>query len=581
MSNARLIRGTEGSDLVTFTILSDGDEIPRSIQILTIDISSEANRIPSATLVIIDGDAAEGNFSISSSGRFDPGKKLQIRLGYNAEEETLFTGIVIRQSIRIRENTSQLIVECRDAAVKLTSLEKSGYFLDQKDSEVITALVEGAGLEVEMEGTTEVHKELVRYQLTDWDFILTRADLNGLLAFTENGKISFRKPDFTQEPVLTAVYGSSLLEFDAEIDARASLSGVIAASWDMTNQEITEYEASISLKNEYGNLSSDALAEILHAEPLTIRHPGDISASELQHWANARLQKAVMAKARGRARFQGTSVVKPGSLIGINGVGEHFEGNVFVSGVRHQVAQGNWTTHVQFGLDPEWFAARASISGNGGINYFPTLQGLHTGVVTALENDPAREERIRVRLPLIDPDSEGIWCRVSTLDAGYERGSFFRPEIGDEVTVGFIGGDPRQPVVLGMLHSSTHPAPYQAEDENHLKGFVSRSGIRWTFDDDKKVFTLETPAGNKIRLSDDESGIVLADQHGNEIILNNSGISMVSKSALRMQADTSLEVKAQTITQQSASSLSLEGNSGMKLKSSGIMDIQGSLVKIN
>ena len=89
---------------------------------------------------------------------------------------------------------------------------------------------------------------------------------------------------------------------------------------------------------------------------------------------------------------------------------------------------------------------------------------------------------------------EGVWARLATLDAGDGRGTFFRPEIDDEVVVGFLDGDPRFPVVLGQCHSSAKPAPEPAKDDNHVKGYVSRSKLKLTFDDDKKVVVLETPA---------------------------------------------------------------------------------------
>jgi uncharacterized protein involved in type VI secretion and phage assembly len=48
--------------------------------------------------------------------------------------------------------------------------------------------------------------------------------------------------------------------------------------------------------------------------------------------------------------------------------------------------------------------------------------------VTKLEADPDGEDRIQVRLPILDAQADGIWARVSSLDAGENRGFFFRPE---------------------------------------------------------------------------------------------------------------------------------------------------------
>ena len=94
----------------------------------------------------------------------------------------------------------------------------------------------------------------------------------------------------------------------------------------------------------------------------------------------------------------------------------------------------------------------------------PAIGGLQIGVVSQLQDDPDGEDRILVQIPIIDNQEQGIWCRVSSLDAGDSRGAYFRPEIGDEVIVGFINEDPNDAVVLGMLHSSAKPAPITASD---------------------------------------------------------------------------------------------------------------------
>ncbi len=75
-------------------------------------------------------------------------------------------------------------------------------------------------LTADVEATSNSHKELVQYQSSDWDFILTRAQANGKLCFTEDGTIKIAKPDFSKKEVETVVYGSSIHEFDGEIDAR-------------------------------------------------------------------------------------------------------------------------------------------------------------------------------------------------------------------------------------------------------------------------------------------------------------------------------------------------------------------------
>jgi uncharacterized protein involved in type VI secretion and phage assembly len=204
----------------------------------------------------------------------------------------------------------------------------------------------------------------------------------------------------------------------------------------------------------------------------------------------------------------------------------------------------------------------------------PAVRGLQLGVVTALQGDPDGEDRIKVRLPLVSPSQEGTWARLATLDAGSSRGTYFRPEIGDEVVVGFLGNDPRFPLVLGMCHSSAKPAPEPATDDNHHKGYVSRSKIRLHFDDDTKSLVLETPAGNKLVLSEADKRITIADQNGSSITLDTGGVTIKSAKNLILKA-------ANKITIEGAANLELKAQNGFKAACGQSAEITGPTTTIN
>ena len=298
--------------------------------------------------------------------------------------------------------------------------------------------------------------------------------------------------------------------------------------------------------------------------------------------------KERLAKVRGRAKFQGFAGVLPGNIIEVTGIGERFQGKMYVSGVRHTVANGNWETDVQFGLSPDLFAETYNLRPMPAAGLLPAVCGLQIGVVTVLENDPDGEDRIKVRLPLVSAAEEGLWARVATLDAGKERGTFFRPEIGDEVVVGFLNDDPRHPVILGMCHSSAKPAPEPAKDTNHRKGYVSREKMHFVFDDEKKIIVLDTPGGNKLILSEEDKGIVIADQNGNKITLNDSGIKIESTKELTLKAaqdikieGLNLDLKAQSAFKASGTGSAEVSGASTTVKGSATTVIQGGMVQIN
>ena len=70
--------------------------------------------------------------------------------------------------------------------------------------------------------------------------------------------------------------------------------------------------------------------------------------------------------------------------------------------------------------------------------------GRMAGVAVAIvidNNDPQGLGRVRVKFPAISDDEIGHWARIAVLMAGVDRGTFFLPEIGDEVLVAFEQGD--------------------------------------------------------------------------------------------------------------------------------------------
>lgn len=576
-------------DICTSVILLDGAQLPGEYHVLSVVINRELNRIPSATINLRDGEASRATFEASTSDLFVPGKKIEIQLGYRSQNDTVFKGIIIRHSLKVRLSTgSQLVIECRDEAVKMTSSLKSKYFIDLKDSDIMDQLIGRYNLQKDIEPTVPDLKEVVQYDSTDWDFMLCRAEANGQVVMVEDGKIKVAKPDLGGDSVVTVTFGSTLKEFDAEIDVRNQPKGIKASSWNSGNQEVVQAEASEPGTTNNGNLSPSVLADVLGVDGLELQHGGKLSEPELKAWADGRLMKERLARIRGRARFQGLATVVPGKIIEIAGVGDRFEGKIFVSGVRHSVSDGNWETDAQLGLSPELFSTTFNLRPMPASGLLPAVSGLQIGIVTVLEGDPDNEERIKVRLPMISTSDEGIWARLSTLDAGNERGTYFRPEIGDEVIVGFLNDDPRYPVVLGMVHSSAKPAPEHPKDDNHHKGYVSREKMKFTFDDEKKIITLETPGGNKIVLSDEDKGIILSDQNGNKITMNDSGIAIESFKDLNHKAVNNLTIEGMNLNAKASGSFKAEGTATAEvsganttIKGSAATVIQGGMVQIN
>ena len=578
-------------DVTTYDILVDGAAIDPSYQVLSISIMKEVNKISVAKIVFRDGEAADRTFAISNESFFLPGKKIQVKIGRDGTNAQVFKGIITRHAIKVRENgNSELCIECKDEAVKMTIGRKSKYFENVKDSDVFDQLTGNySGLTRQGDTTSLQHKEIVQHHISDWDFLLMRAEANGMLVLVNDGEIKIVKPVTTSEPVLQVTYGSSLLEFEAEMDARNQWKAVRTRSWDYSNQQLFESDSSSVSFKEPGNVSGSTLAEAINLEQYDLHHSGHRLEQELQDWANGCLLRSRLAKIRGRARILGYSEIKPGDMIQLAGVGDRFNGKAYATAVRHDISVGSWDTHIQFGLDPELYSRKMSPDDMPAAGLLGSIQGLQIGKVVQLENDPDGENRILVRIPVIDDNAQGIWTRVASLDAGNERGAFFLPEIDDEVIIGFINNDPRDAVMLGMLHSSAKPAPLNAQDVNHEKGFTTRSKMHIHFNDDTKTIIIDTPAGNSFTLDESGTKIEVKDQNNNIMTMDSAGINMESPLEVKIKAGTNLTleagaqfvIKALSLSAKASADVTVEGSASAKLNSSGITEIKGSLVKIN
>jgi phage protein D len=104
----------------------------------------------------------------------------------------------------------------------------------------------------------------VQYHCTDWDFLLSRAEANGLLVIAVNGTVSVKAPAVSATAVLSVTYGDSLMDLETEMDARSQLSSVSAYAWDPKNQASkTGSAAAPEALNPQGNLSSGDLAKVI------------------------------------------------------------------------------------------------------------------------------------------------------------------------------------------------------------------------------------------------------------------------------------------------------------------------------
>jgi Rhs element Vgr protein len=549
---------TKKGGLVTFIVKVGGNAITDGLRVLSVNIEKRINRIPIARIVMLDGDAATGKFSASSSDTFVPGGQVSIEAGYDNNNSVIFQGIITGQSLRLDTHSSPTLeVECRDAAVKMIVGRKCLSFSQQKDSDIISSVIGTySGLTANVTATTTTWPEQVQYYVTDWDFVLARAETNSMIVTALNGTVSVFPPGATTTSVLTATYGIDLLGFSADLNAVNQLSSVTATSWDYTGQAVTTGQASANYAGP-GNLSSETLSGVIGLSTYQLQTTAPLEDADLTNWSQAQMVKSGYSKIRGEARFQGTPLPEPGTYITLQGLGDRFNGDYLVSGVVHDISNGNWITEVTVGLSPVWFIEEPDVLSPPASGLLPGARGLFNGTVKQMYQDPDTQFRILVTVPVLDQNGAGIWARLANFYSTAGAGAFFLPEVGDEVVLGFLNEDPRYPVILGSLYSNSSNQPYKGlapDQQNTIKAIASKSGILVKFDDQNKILTIITPAKNQVILSDQDNQITIQDDNQNSIVMSSSGITIKSASSINISAP---------------QNISISGDQGITVSSSG------------
>ena len=576
------------------SVYVNGSKLKDTFSLVSASVRLALNRIGKATLKFNAGNMDAQTFDESDNSLFKPGNSIRLDAGDTDKQETLFEGSII--GVRIltgKDFRSYMVVECRDCAYPATQGRKNRIFEKKKDSDIIQEALKDYG-SVDVDATQYQHPALVQYYCSDWDFALSRADACGLFVFADGGKIKVKKPEVSGSPVLTVTFGEDLTAFDLELTADDQFTQYEAVSWSPKEQKAVKVSASSPSLNKQGDLQPKSIAA---GDSLLLQTDAPTEEKALKQWADGMALKAGLARYQGSVSFYGSAKVKPGCLIELKGLGKRFNGNMFVGSVTHTIEDNEWLTEAGAGVSPLNITDEPDVVSPTASGFLPGLQGLHVAVVKKLDGDPQKEYRIQVELPWLDGKSKLLWARVATMYATAGMSTFFLPEPGDEVLVGFMNQDPTHPVILGSLYGVKHKPPFEFEAKNNTKAIVTREKLRIEFDEEKKVITVSTPGKNTLEISDDGKSIRLTDQHKNEIKMDSGGITLSSAKDIKLKAKGGITMEATTkISGTAKSDISLDGmnvkvqakvgatvkgNATAELSASGQTVVKGAIVRIN
>ena len=580
----------DSSGYISYELKIGSASYKANAPLISFNTQYEINRIPTATLYLIDGDPASKKFDLSSESFMNPGESVKVLVGRKGINKMVFSGIIVGHSIQFSNiKGTYLKLECKHDSCKMTNGRNIKYFEKKDDKSIISELFKVNGLSApKLKGSFVKHESFLQYDVSDWDLMLTRCEANSKVVIFSTDGINIEEPKISGSPVSKFTYGTDIIEFESEFNAQNQVGKVESHSWDSQKQKIlisTGKPSSFKQLENKGVKSSD-LGKKTAPKSYGLFHGGEISKSELDSWSQAQMTKASLSKVRGRLRVIGDNSLATGQIIEIEGVGEKFSGKVYISGVKHSYDEEGWYTDIQFGLSNPWFIETPNVNAVQAGGLISAVHGLQIGKVLKIDGDD--QHRVQILLP-IGGAKVKLWARLVFEDAGNERGIVFWPEKDDEVIVGFLNDDPRNPIILGSVYSKKNVPPIKPDPKNPEKGFITKSKVKIIINDEDKSVSIETPGGNSIFIDDKKKIISIIDENKNSIKMQKKGITIDSKGDISLNASKNINIKAKSkiliegmnVTNKAKGKLIAQGAGGVHMKSNGIASVKGSIVKIN
>ncbi len=608
---------TKPIESLTLATPVDDDALADAIEEIVVDT---AMRVPAMASITLYAD------NLALLDTFKIGDPLEVVIGWDGSGGTLFKGDITGLEPSFERNGSaRLHIQAYDKAYRLHRGKLSRTFLKQTDTDIIKKLAGEAGLGVgTIKPPVEVqHMFMMQYNQTNMEWLLMRAEQLGCQVFVVDGELNFLAAETKTGSPVEVTWGDDLLSFRPRVTAVHQPKEVSVYGWDQVQKrEIVSKVSPISgLKSVPTNKPGGDFAKSAFRDnaPVAIVDMPVQDTNAAKAIATGYIADLDGAFTQAEGIAFGNSNIQIGRPIKIK-IREDsqtpYSGEYVVSSVRHIYRRtGRWETN--FAVSGRKAQTLASLVGGGSNRDF--YGNRFNGVVPALVTnfkDPNNLGRVKVKYPWLTGDDgtpiESDWVRVAAPGAGQDRGFYYIPEVDDEVLIAFEHGDPNRPYLIGSLWNSkdSPPKPTNQVNDGSLiteRIIKSRSG---------HIIVLNDTSGSEQILIQDKTGKneVIIDTKTNSISIKaekdinleaGGNINIKAKQMINveskigdtkfkvganytLQATAKAEMKAAIMNLQAQGPLTAKGlttemsaQSMATVKGSGMVIVQGALVKIN
>ncbi len=526
-----------------------------------------------------------------SKGRFTVGAKvsLKVKTAEPAAPELLMSGEVTALELDLDSTGSVTQVRGMDQAHRLFRGRRVAAYPNMSVADVVRKVTQRAGL---TPGTIDAaagvggqqNTQLSQDNVSDWEFLCRLANLVGAQITVVDGKLDFRMPrppsgapsttaQSTKDPLVLEAQ-ENLVALRASVSAAEQVAQVEARGWDFEHKQELSAKATPRLQGaQVDGVDPVAMAKSFGGPDFLTAGAAYHSQAEVTAAAEALADQLGGASVELSGVARGNPKLRQGTAVALAGVGAPFAGKYTLTSTRHLFdEQSGYTTAFTVSGRQER-SLYGLVAGSPGGRRDAATAGLVPAVVSDAR-DPLKLGRVRLTFPWLAKDFTSGWARTVAPGAGKDRGAVVLPEVGDEVLVGFAGGDLDTPYVIGGLYNGKDtppelsvPAVDGASGEIGVRALVSRTGHR--------LELVDSPRGDGVLLSTGDGKLLLKlDKKSSTVELTSSGPVKVTGMGVTVDAGQGvLELKGQQVK--------VSAQAAAELTASGSVTVRGAVVRIN
>jgi phage protein D/phage baseplate assembly protein gpV len=532
---------------------------------------------------------------------FDFGSKIEISATAADGDDgagTLIVGEVTGLEQDSDATGTWTVVRGYDLSHRLCRGRRTRTFLDATDGDIVRRVAGDSGIELgDVEDDGAVHPHVGQVNLTDWEFLRARANERGREVAVVGGKLVWHAPvshdtapgalDDPQSPPqpLQLALGTNLLRLSPRVTAAEQVSEVWVRGWDPETKQPVRGSAKTSTVSASSGAHPADLAGRFSAAPFLVADRPVRDEQEADAVAAAVAEQIAGAHAELTGLALGDPKLLPGAAVSVSGASWPHDGDYVLSGTRHRYDETGY--HTEFSVSGRQERTLLGLASMGATKHAHRgsgrpWPGLVIGQVTDVA-DPDQRFRVKVAFPWLSDDYESWWARVAQPGAGDGRGLAWLPEVGDEVLVGFVHGDVRDPYVLGGLYNGTDHALLNDQLVDSSAGQVlrrvlgSRTGHRLVFSDDDQASQIQLATG-------DGSATITLDSSNTKIVIDGSGqVTIHAGGPLKLNSDGDLELNAtgDLKLNSSGGQVKISAGTGASIDGGPQVSVTGTIIKLN